>query len=72
MYRGWFCWWLTHWEGRGTNQVAGSLKKAIGLLCMVQEEGRKMSASGYYEVAIKIKKKGKVFPLQAWCGQEGG
>ena len=57
MYRGWYCWWLTHWEGRGTNQVAESLKKAIGLLSMVQEGEGKMSASDHYEVAIKIKKK---------------
>jgi hypothetical protein len=35
------------------NQVAGSLKKAVGLLSMVQEGGGKMSASGHDEVAIK-------------------
>jgi hypothetical protein len=47
MYRGWYWWWLTHLEGRGTNQVAGSLKKTIVLLSMVQEGGGKMSASGH-------------------------
>ena len=39
---------------KGMNQVAGSLKKAIGLVSMVQEGEEKMSASGHYEVAIKI------------------
>ena len=54
MYRGWYWWWLTHLEGRGTKQVVESVKKAIGLLSMVQEGGGKMSASGHYEVVIKI------------------
>jgi hypothetical protein len=49
-----YWWWLTHLEGRGTNQVAGSLKKTIVLLSMVQEGGGKVSASGHYEVVIKI------------------
>ena len=72
MYRGWYCWWLTHWEGRVTNQVPGSLKKAIGLVSMVQEEDERCLLLVTMKWPSRFKKKVKFSRYRPGVAERAG